>query len=126
MSAWIRQGHRWAAVAFVVTIVVAVVGAAVGAQWALYLPLAPLAVLAVSGLVMFVRGWGRAVSPVRRIHRAAVVVFVVTVLATVVALAQEEPIVWVSYLPLFPLAVLLVSGAYMFLRTSRRPAAVAG
>ena len=42
------------------------------------------------------------------------VAFTVTVLATVVALAQEDPIIWVSYLPLLPLALLFFSGLYLF------------
>jgi hypothetical protein len=50
----------------------------------------------------------------RRIHRWTSVVFVVTILVTIVALAQEEPVVWVSYVPLIPLAVLLLTGMYLF------------
>ncbi len=37
-----------------------------------------------------------------------------TVIVTFVALAQEEPVVWVSYVPLLPLALLLLTGLYMF------------
>ena len=33
---------------------------------------------------------------------------------TFVALAQETPVVWVSYVPLFPLALLLITGLYLF------------
>jgi hypothetical protein len=51
---------------------------------------------------------------VRQIHRWLAVVFTVTVIATTVALAQPEPVVWVSYLPLFPLAVLFFTGLYLF------------
>jgi hypothetical protein len=51
---------------------------------------------------------------VRQIHRWLAVVFTVTVVATTVALAQPEPVVWVSYLPLFPLAVLFLTGLYLF------------
>ncbi|MFF0373904.1 hypothetical protein [Actinoplanes missouriensis] len=40
--------------------------------------------------------------------------FTVTVLVTVVALAQEDPVVWISYLPLLPLALLFFSGLYLF------------
>jgi membrane protein CcdC involved in cytochrome C biogenesis len=40
--------------------------------------------------------------------------FVVTILITMVALAQPEPIVWVSYVPLIPLFLLLATGIYMF------------
>lgn len=52
---------------------------------------------------------------VRQVHRWVAVFFTVTVLATVVALAREEPVVWVSYTPLFPLALLFCTGAYLFL-----------
>jgi len=51
---------------------------------------------------------------VRQIHRWLAVAFTVTVVATVIALAQQEPIVWVSYTPLLPLALLFFSGAYLF------------
>jgi len=51
---------------------------------------------------------------VRQLHRWVAVTFTVTVVVTFVALAREEPIVWVSYVPLFPLAVLLFSGLYLF------------
>ena len=37
-----------------------------------------------------------------------------TVIVTTVALAQEKPAVWVSYLPLLPLALLLFTGLYLF------------
>ena len=51
---------------------------------------------------------------IRQIHRWLAIIFTVTVIVTVVALAQEEPIVWVSYVPLFPLALLLFTGLYLF------------
>ncbi len=51
---------------------------------------------------------------IRQFHRWLAVAFTVTVVATVVALAQEEPIVWVSYLPLLPLALLFFTGVYLF------------
>jgi hypothetical protein len=51
---------------------------------------------------------------VRQIHRWLAVTFTVTVVATFVALAQDDPMVWVSYLPLLPLALLLFSGLYLF------------
>ena len=50
----------------------------------------------------------------RQLHRWLAVAFTVTVLATVVALAQEDPILWVSYLPLLPLALLFFSGLDLF------------
>ena len=37
-----------------------------------------------------------------------------TVIITFIALAQQEPLVWVSYVPLLPLALLLITGLYMF------------
>jgi hypothetical protein len=40
--------------------------------------------------------------------------FTVAVIATFVALAQENPVVWVSYVPLFPLFLLLFTGLYLF------------
>jgi hypothetical protein len=51
---------------------------------------------------------------IRQIHRWLSIVFTVAVIVTFVALAQEEPVVWVSYVPLFPLALLLLSGLYLF------------
>ena len=51
---------------------------------------------------------------IRQFHRWVAVFFTVTVIATVVALAQEEPVVWVSYTPLLPLGLLFFSGAYLF------------
>jgi hypothetical protein len=51
---------------------------------------------------------------VRQIHRWLSVAFTVTVLVTVVALGQEKPVVWVSYVPLLPLALLLLTGLYLF------------
>jgi hypothetical protein len=38
----------------------------------------------------------------------------VSVILTFVALGQEKPVVWVSYVPLFPLALLLFTGLYLF------------
>ncbi|MCA2211899.1 hypothetical protein [Jidongwangia harbinensis] len=51
---------------------------------------------------------------VRQIHRWLAIIFTLTVVVTSVALAQEDPVVWVSYLPLFPLALLLFTGLYLF------------
>ncbi|NUS92841.1 MAG: hypothetical protein HOQ36_10570, partial [Nocardia sp.] len=56
---------------------------------------------------------------VRRLHRWAAAAFTVTVLATFVALALPDPVVWVSYLPLIPLALLLFSGLYLFAQPYR-------
>ena len=51
---------------------------------------------------------------VRQIHRWVSIAFTMTVIVTLVALAQEKPLVWVSYLPLLPLALLLFTGLYLF------------
>ena len=51
---------------------------------------------------------------VRQIHRWLAVAFTASVVVTFVALAQEDPVVWVSYVPLFPLALLLFTGLYLF------------
>ncbi|WP_441154151.1 hypothetical protein [Micromonospora sp. H33] len=67
---------------------------------------------------------------VRQIHRWLAIAFTVTVVVTFVALAREEPVVWVSYVPLLPLALLLFTGLYLFAlpyaakwRSGRRAAA---
>jgi len=51
---------------------------------------------------------------VRQIHRWLSMAFTVAVVIAFVALAQEEPVVWVSYLPLPPLALLWFTGIYLF------------
>lgn len=51
---------------------------------------------------------------IRQAHRWLAIIFTVTVIATSIALAQDEPVLWVSYLPLAPLALLLVTGLYLF------------
>ena len=51
---------------------------------------------------------------IRQSHRWLSIAFTVAVIVTFVALAQEKPIVWVSYVPLLPLALLLVTGLYLF------------
>jgi heme A synthase len=51
---------------------------------------------------------------IRQFHRWLAIAFTVTVIVTFVALAQEDPVVWVSYVPLLPLALLLFSGLYLF------------
>jgi hypothetical protein len=51
---------------------------------------------------------------VRQIHRWVSIAFTVTVIANFVALAQGEPPAWVTYSPLFPLALLLFTGLYLF------------
>lgn len=51
---------------------------------------------------------------IRQFHRWTAIVFTATVIVTFIALAQEKPVVWVSYVPLFPLALLLLTGLYLF------------
>ena len=51
---------------------------------------------------------------VRQTHRWMSIAFTLTVIAAFVAVAQEKPVVWVSYLPLLPLFLLLFTGLYLF------------
>ncbi|MGW6118775.1 hypothetical protein ACWFRF_07015 [Nocardia sp. NPDC055165] len=121
---WVRRTHRVLAVAFLAAVLITVLGLSLsGPEWVVYLPLVPLAGLFLSGASMFVwllRGphplsaFGDSAGRVRQVHRWSAAVFVVTVVATVIALAQPEPIVWISYLPLIPLAGLFLSGSFMF------------
>lgn len=61
---------------------------------------------------------------IRRIHRWLAVAFTLAVIATSIALAQDQPIAWMSYTPLFPLGLLFLTGVYMFVLpyiAKRRP-----
>ena len=40
--------------------------------------------------------------------------FTVAVIVTALALARDEPAVWVSFLPLPPLFLLMLTGLYLF------------
>jgi hypothetical protein len=51
---------------------------------------------------------------IRKLHRWMSVAFTLTVIVTFIALAQEKPIEWVSYVPLAPLALLQFTGMYLF------------
>ncbi len=51
---------------------------------------------------------------VRQTHRWLSIAFTVTVIANFVALPQGQPLAWVTYSPLLPLAVLLFTGLYLF------------
>jgi len=53
---------------------------------------------------------------IRQIHRWLSIAFTVTVIANFVQLAQGmgNPPNWVTYSPLLPLALLLLTGLYMF------------
>jgi hypothetical protein len=60
---------------------------------------------------------------IRQIHRWVSVVFTLTVMANVIALARGTPPPWVTYSPLLPLALLLLTGLYLFVLpyAARRP-----
>jgi hypothetical protein len=51
---------------------------------------------------------------IRQFHRWVSIAFVLSAVVTTVALAQKEPVVWVSYVPLLPLALLALTGIYLF------------
>jgi hypothetical protein len=53
-------------------------------------------------------------SSVRQTHRWVSIAFTVAVIVAFIALGQEKPVVWASYLPLLPLAFLLLTGLYLF------------
>ena len=53
---------------------------------------------------------------IRQIHRWLAVAFTATVvLVTVLVVAQDEPAVALTFMPLLPLAFLLFTGLYLFL-----------
>ena len=52
---------------------------------------------------------------VRQIHRWLSILFTLTVIANFAAMTQGQPPAWVTYSPLFPLALLLFSGLYLFI-----------
>jgi hypothetical protein len=51
---------------------------------------------------------------IRQTHRWLSIAFTVAVIANFIVLAQGQQIAWITYAPLFPLALLLLSGLYMF------------
>ena len=51
---------------------------------------------------------------IRQIHRWLSIAFTLTVVANFVVRAQGQPVAWVTYSPLLPLALLLLSGLYLF------------
>jgi hypothetical protein len=51
---------------------------------------------------------------VRQVHRWLSIAFTVGVIVNIVALGQGEPAVWVYLLALLPLALLLLTGLYLF------------
>ena len=51
---------------------------------------------------------------IRQIHRWLSILFTLSVIATVLARALPDPLVWVSYIPLAPLFLLMATGVTMF------------
>jgi len=51
---------------------------------------------------------------IRQAHRWLSVAFTVTVIANFAAMTRGQPPAWVTYSPLFPLALLLFTGLYLF------------
>ena len=50
----------------------------------------------------------------RQIHRWLSIAFTLAVIINVIALVQQKQAVWIGLLALFPLAVLLLTGLYLF------------
>lgn len=56
-NTWIRPLHRWTSIVFVAVVAAIFIALGIGrqpAEWLYFLPLFPLAVLALTGLYMFV------------------------------------------------------------------------
>lgn len=51
---------------------------------------------------------------IRRTHRWLSILFTATVVANFAAMTRGQPPAWVTYSPLFPLALLLLTGLYLF------------
>jgi len=51
---------------------------------------------------------------VRQTHRWVSMLFIASVIATSVAMSRPEPLVWMAYVPLAPLALLALSGIWLF------------
>ena len=51
---------------------------------------------------------------IRQSHRWLSILFTLTVVANFVAMTQGPPPAWVTYAPLLPLGLLLLSGLYLF------------
>lgn len=62
---------------------------------------------------------------IRQVHRWVSIALTLTVIANFVAMTQGEPPAWVTDSPLLPLALLLLTGLYLFAlpySTTRRAA----
>lgn len=53
---------------------------------------------------------------IRQFHRWTSVAFVLAVIAVTIDMSQKHPIQWMVYVPLIPLALLAITGIYMFFR----------
>lgn len=51
---------------------------------------------------------------IRRTHRWVSIAFTATVIANFAAMTRGRPPAWVTYSPLAPLALLLLTGLYLF------------
>ncbi len=51
---------------------------------------------------------------IRQLHRWLSIVFTAAVIVNVIAMAQQQPALWIGLLALFPLILLLITGLYMF------------
>ena len=51
---------------------------------------------------------------IRQAHRWVSMAFTLTVIANFVAMTRGTPPAWITYAPLLPLALLLISGLYLF------------
>lgn len=51
---------------------------------------------------------------IRQTHRWLSIAFTLAIIITSIAMMQEKPAAWVTYLPLAPLAFLLLTGLYLF------------
>jgi hypothetical protein len=53
-------------------------------------------------------------SLIRQSHRWIGIIFIGTVAANFVAMGFGEPPAWITYAPLFPLVLMMLSGLYLF------------
>jgi hypothetical protein len=51
---------------------------------------------------------------IRQFHRWTSIAFTVVVIANFVAIGMGKPVPWLYYVPLLPLALLLITGLYLF------------
>jgi hypothetical protein len=51
---------------------------------------------------------------IRHSHRWLSIAFTMAVIVNIVAMGQKEPVLWIGLLALLPLALLLITGLYMF------------